>query len=288
MRHLPNPIQRIFEKRASLTVVVVAVASAIMAPLDLGWRQLQILGYVALAALVVEFWLDSMRQRTRLGEVEDERDEALTEAKDAEEIAARVPQLEAELLAAESDRDELQQKIRSPQLSLEEVLAALDTHIGWAGLTAKHRELQAEGIGAQWPVTSIQLREAESVLIVAHIDEHAERFAAEWVALIDPAGTVLVGGQITGATDHQLNVLVNLAYFPEYLQEQLLADQSLPPAGHVIRLIGLTLPVYAAMTDEQLQEFGDGVRAASRAISRCLNPEGEKQLVLEEGEATDD
>jgi hypothetical protein len=276
---VPTPIAQMIEKRASLTVLALIVATAITSPFDLGWRQLEILTYVGLVVLLAEFWIDSARQRGQIDLVRTERDTAIARAEQADAVAQRVPQLEIEVTGLEEERDALKEKVRAPQLSLEEILAALDNQLGFAALVTKHREWDREGLGSQWPVTSIVLREGEAVVVQAHIDEHAERFAAEWISLVDVGGTPLVAAQITGASDHQLTAILNLTYFPEHLQEWLVEQGSIPAAGYTLRLIGLTFPAYVSMSDSQLQQFGDALREASRAIAQSLNPQNQLSLV---------
>jgi hypothetical protein len=280
--HVPDPVRRIFETRASITALSVAIAAGIMAPLSLGWRELEILGYIALAALVLEFWVDSARKGKQVDNLLSEREQAIDRAAVSEAQAEEIPELRAQVVQLEYESNNLRERLKSPAQSLEEVLAGLDVHLGYIGLVEKHRGLRGQGFG-QWPVTSIQLRE-EIVLVGAHIDSDADRVSGEWVSLVDPAGTTLVAGQVVPASDNQLNAALQFEYFPEYLQDQLIQHSMLPPAGFTLRLLGLSFPVYSMMNDGQITQVRDALGEATRVIGEVLSGPPERQGLTEGSE----
>ena len=280
--HVPGPLRRIIDTRASITALLLVIAAGIMSPFSLGWRELEILGYVALAGLILEFWIDSARTRKELDGVVQERDDANIRAQVAQDQADELPGLREQISYLQSESDTLRERLRSPAQSLEEVLASLDVHLGYVGLVEKHRHLKSQGF-ASWPVTSIQLRD-DTVFVGAHIDRDAERVSGEWASLVDPVGTPLVAGQLISTADNQLTTALQFQYFPEYLQDQLLEDSMLAPAGFSLKLLGLSFPVYSTMHDGQLTQVRDSLGSATRIIGQVLSGPPEQQRLLEESE----
>ena len=175
--HVPDPVKKLFATRTSFTVLALAIAAGVMSAFSLGWTELQILGYVGLIALVAEFWADSSRKRKRLSEVEAALGESRNETKSLQGAANAADELRSQMAGMEAEAEELRERLTSPAQSLHDVLAGLDTHLGYIGLVEKHRGLQGQGRSA-WPVTSIHRRD-EMIIVSAHIDDDAdERFPA--------------------------------------------------------------------------------------------------------------
>ena len=63
-----------------------------------------------------------------------------------------------------------------------------------------------------------------------------------------------MAGQLISTADNQLTTALQFQYFPEYLQDQLLEDSMLAPAGFSLKLLGLSFPVYSTMHDGQLTQ----------------------------------
>jgi hypothetical protein len=240
-----------------------------MAPFDLGWRELQILAYVGLFGLISELWLDSARKSDTVQRLTGEVEGAESRAEIAEDEAIHATELQARVSELEAECASLRQKANTPTQTLEQVLAGLDSHLSLIGIVEKHRSMHAQGL-SPWPVTGIQLVD-ETVIISAHIDNDADRVSGEWVSLFDLAGTMLVTGQAVPSSENQLTTAIQLPFFPEYLQDELLGNGALSPSGYTLRLTGLNLIPYSGMADSRLSSFRAALGDATRAIGQMLS-----------------
>jgi hypothetical protein len=279
--HVPTPVRKLYEQRGGLTILTVAVLTFVLEPFDLGWRRLEIVIYGGLVALLAEFWLESARVSKHVADLESEQEDLEARAEQAEEVAARVPELEAENFALEVERDELRGRIHSPRWSLEDILSSIDGQIAVIDLVRKHRSMEGEGL-SQWPVTAIRHADDGSVFVVAHIESDAERVASEWVTLLETSGTGLfANGQVVAAAGHQVTARFDLEALPEQLQDALMEEQAIHPAGFVLRLLGLT--VYVEVRAAELERLRADLRTASKTVSEVLTPT--PQMQLEEGDS---
>ena len=77
---------------------------------------------------------------------------------------------------------------------------------------------------------------------------------------------------MTPQNEHTLSSFMQLEYFAEHLQDELIERSMLSPAGYTLRLLGLAFPVYSTMTDGQLTTFRGAFSDASRAIGGSTQP----------------
>jgi hypothetical protein len=298
-----------------LTVIAVAVATGITSPFNLGWHQLEIVAFVGLVVLVLELCAHAARladghdhalqgRDEQIGSLQAElaqlRESAeadatnaehaaaerertlLAELEEAREVNENVLLLETQVLSLESERNQLTAQLRSPRLSLHEVLSSIDQQIGVIDIIAKHRAIEEEA-GAQWAVTDIQTDDDAFVQITAHIESHAEWMPNEWVSLINASDqSIIANAQVTASAGHVMTALAGIEQLPEWLQSQLYATGIVNPTGMVVRLMGLTLVPYRDMDDDGLVELREALRESARTINDLLNPSPTLLLESEE------
>jgi hypothetical protein len=277
---VPRPVRKLYEARGGLTILTVAVLTFVLEPFDLGWRRLEIVVFAGLLALLAEFWLDSVRVSRHVATLESGQEDLRSRLEESDELAGRVPELEAENFGLEVELDELRGRVHSPRWSLEDILSSIDGQISLIDLVRKHRSMADEGL-SHWPVTAIRQGEDGSVLVVAHIERDAERVASEWITLLGPSGTgIVANGQVVAASGHQVTARFDLESLPEHLQNALMEEQAVHPAGFVLRLLGVT--VYVEVETSELERLRADLRTASKTVSEVLTPT--PQMQLEEGD----
>ena len=277
---MPKVVQDQFERRGLFALVFLAIAVPVTAAFQLqsGLRTLEIYAFALLLGLVVDLWLYAMRledsERTAKRALErsiDERDTAIEAAEAAHE---RLGEMESANLRLEWERSQLQEKLNAPQMSLQEILHAIDGQTQILAIVLQHRELERTG-DSQWPVTSIRMRDASEVMIIAHSDGHPERFAGAYVSLIDAHGIMSASGPAAPAAANQLGLVAKASWLPPDLQESLDESGTAPAAGFSLRLSGLVFAPYNTMTDSEISQLSETLQGAARRISESLVSRGQ-------------
>jgi len=286
--YVPKSIKRLYAQKGSLTIVALVLATGATAPFGLGWHQLEIVAFLGLAALVADLWIEADRgEQTHEGELQA-RDQAVIaaeranseltqELQEAEQLTTRLTELQLENFALIVERDELKGRLEAPSFSLEETLITVDWQVSVLDLVRKHRTLESAGT-SQWPVTELRLGADGAVQITAHAEAHAEQALGEIVALVG-SDTILGNAQVATAAGHVITAVMTVDQLAEWVQTQLYEQSVFHPQGIALRLAGLTVLPYIALSDDQLSGLREALRSAASTIHDLLNPSA--QLALE-------
>jgi hypothetical protein len=293
--HWPEPIKTHFRGRGKVLGTGVALLAAAFGVAAFKLIGLAIFAASVAALVIVELWLESARlsreigeRDERIGKADEQRQLRDLEMEDLSGRASRLPALETEVARLENQVRDLREEMSSPVQSFEQLLAGLEGQVTVIDVVQKHRLLAQQG-NVEWPVMRVEVRD-DAVMFSAYVGDEAERFAGEWVDLIqtgsEDQGSI---GQVVTAGAREIVAGFEPEDLPPAMMEELLQAPRSSPNGCSLRLSGLDL--FAGTRDADLERLRAAAVALSDALAAVLTPGRHVEspaIVLEREDAQSD
>jgi hypothetical protein len=274
--YVPQSIQdRIRGRGAFLTLAVGGVVAVATVYAFRFW------GIGALVAAIVlgftlEFWRELAQNDTTLRALRD------AAGRHSAEMADRLRQLEAVRKEADNFRDtglqlerevqRLRREVERPELTVRQLLFALEGQIREVDRVRRHREITQRLGAGEWPAVSI-IQEGPEITVIAHVEQGASNLQGEVVALLGPGRVVLGMTTVRAVDGRQAEATFRRSELSPFVRSRRLRSTS-DPEPYSLSLSGAVNTGFDGLKDAELSTLRGALREAASTISSFLIPKG--------------
>ena len=260
--YVPEAISKVTNGPGSILAVGVALISAIVAGIALGWVGTVAVVVAIFLLLVVEVVREAAGATRR-------RDELEHDLATAHRDASVIPTLRSERKELQGALTALEEENRRPRLRPEEILDVIGIHVHLIDVVQRHRQIESQV--PDIPVTRAELTE-QGILLTGTCIGEGDIVRGEPLTVVETqSGTAWGDSAETSADGTQVQASFQSDTLPPNLADEVARQGSLNPSGYVLRLSGLHVPNYDSQTDEELQAVRDALQRASSALANTLS-----------------